>query len=105
MDDDGFEIDATSEMPDGVVLAGAKGLQNQLKTTYKEQFIRCFAEKLLTYALGRGLQYYDRCSVEQILKQASENNYRISDFVFAIAQSETFLKRSGKLGIQSGKPK
>ncbi len=96
MEDEGFKIDATSEMPDGTVLAGANGLQDKLRTTYKNEFVRCFAEKLLVYALGRGLQYYDRCTVKRIVKYASENDYRVSSFVVAIAQSETFLKRSGK---------
>ena len=100
--DDGFDIDATSEMPDGTLLDGAIGLQKQLQSKYKDQFIRCFTEKLLTYALGRGLQYYDRCTVQQIIERASKQDYRISEFIFAIAQSETFLNRSGNSGLVNG---
>ena len=95
LQDDGFEIDARSELPDGTTLEGATGLQNQLKTTYKAKFVRCFTEKLLTYALGRGLKYFDRCTVDKIMEQAEQQNYRFSAFVQAVAASEPFRKRGG----------
>ena len=95
LNDDGFQIDARSELPDGTTLEGATGLQNQLKTTYKAKFVRCFTEKLLTYALGRGLKYFDRCTVDRIIEQAEKQNYRFSAFVQAIVASEPFRKRGG----------
>ena len=100
--DAGFEIDANSEMPDGVELHGASGLQRQLKTAYRDDFVHCFTEKLLTYALGRGLKYYDRCTVDQVIEHAAKNNYRLSAFIFAIVNSDTFLKRSGKTTLFTG---
>ncbi len=94
--DDGFEIDSVSEMPDGTKLNGAIGLQENLRTTYQARFIRCFTEKLVIYSLGRGLKYYDRCTIARIMELASQDDYRFSAFVHAIANSETFRKRSGQ---------
>jgi hypothetical protein len=97
-----FEIDSVGELPDGTEIHGAVGLQHQLKTRYKSKFIRCFTEKLLIYALGRGLKYYDRCTVERIMEEASRNEYRLSAFVIAVAESETFLKRGAVKKTGSG---
>lgn len=92
--DEGIEIDATGELPDGTMLDGLTGLREHLSTTAKEKFIRCFTEKLLVYALGRGVKYYDRCTVQQIMKQAEQQDYRFSAFIHAVASSETFRRRS-----------
>ncbi len=92
--DEGLQIDAVSELPDGTRLDGAQGLQQQLRTTYRDKFVRCFTEKLLVYALGRGLRYYDRCAVEQIMEQAESQDFRLSAFIHAIVVSETYRKRS-----------
>lgn len=99
--DDGFEIDSNSEMPDGTKLQGAIGLAENLRTTYQAKFIRCFTEKLLIYSLGRGLRYYDRCTIDRIMVAASQNDYRLSAFVTAIANSDTFRKRSGPVQMES----
>ncbi len=99
--DNGFDIDARSELPDGVVLEGAVGLQNVLSTTYQEKVVRCFAEKLLTYAIGRGLRYFDRCAIDKIVARAKAGEYRISEFIKAVAESEPFLHRgTRKIGVQ-----
>ncbi len=101
--DGDLPIDAVGELPDGTVIDGSAGLQQQLKTRYRAKFIRSFTEKLLIYALGRGLKYYDRCTLEQIMKQAADDEYRLSAFVIAVAESETFLKRSASMPAGSGK--
>jgi hypothetical protein len=88
-------IEASSELPDGQVIRGAAGLRELLRTVYQERFVRCFAEKMLTYALGRGLEYYDRPTVNQIVRRAADNDFRFSQFVMGVAESEPFLKRSG----------
>lgn len=100
--DEGFEIDARSELPDGTALDGATGLQRELKTTYKDKFVRCFTEKLLTYALGRGLKYFDRCAVDKIMEQAEQQDYRFSAFVQGVVASEPFRKRGGLKLIGTG---
>lgn len=91
--DDELPIDASSSLPDGTKFSGAEGLQRLVTGKMKDQFIRCFAEKLLIYSLGRGLEFYDECTVDQIIEHAKENDYRLSGFIFAVANSEPFLKR------------
>ncbi|MEM7455824.1 MAG: DUF1592 domain-containing protein [Planctomycetota bacterium] len=92
-EDEGLKVDATGELPDGTVFNGAPGLQDLLTTRMQEKFLRCFAEKLLIYALGRGLEYYDECAIDQILQKAAAEDYRFSAFVIAVTESEPFRKR------------
>ena len=96
LQDDGFDIDAISKLPDGIELNGSQGLQQQITTTYKDQFVRCFTEKLLTYAIGRGIKYFDRCAVDKIIQRAAKADYRISAFILGVADSDPFLKRGSK---------
>ena len=99
MDGD-LPVKAEGMLPDGTVFEGATGLQELVGDKMKEKFLRCFAEKLLIYALGRGLEYYDECSLDKILETAAENDYRISDFVRAICESDPFRKRRGRTIIE-----
>ena len=89
------EIDATGELPDGTKFNGADELQRTVGTKMSDQFVRCLTEKLLIYALGRGLEYFDQCTVDNIISQTKENNYQFSELIIAIASSEPFLKRQG----------
>ena len=59
-------------------------------TSKPEIFAGVFTEKLLTYALGRGVQYYDMLAVRAILRDAAKNNYRFSSIVLGIARSVPF---------------
>ena len=75
----------------------------ELKQILKQDhalFRRSFSEKLLTYALGRGLEYYDRCAVDDICQAVRESDDRFSRLVLAIVASDPFQKRRG----QRGKP-
>ena len=65
-------IDATGKLPDGTTFIGASELQQTVKTKMKDQFVRCLTEKLLIYALGRGLEYFDECTVDKIISQAKK---------------------------------
>lgn len=95
-DKDGeFEIDASGELPGGRKFSGPKELTEILKGN-RQQFVRCLSEKLLTYALGRGLEYYDRPAVNRILRSMEEGGDRFSTLVVAITQSEPFLYRRGQ---------
>lgn len=62
----------------------------------KDPFTRCLAEKMLIYALGRGLEYYDDRAVERIQAEAAKGDYRFSALVLAIVKSDPFLLRRGK---------
>ena len=86
-------IDATGVLPDGSKFEGPAGLTNLLRTTYREDFVRTVTEKLLTYALGRGLEYSDRPAVRVIMKQAARDDYRMSALIAAIEKSVPFQMR------------
>ncbi len=91
-----FKIDSSGELPGGRTFAGASDLMNILAEEQKEAFCRCVAEKLLTYALGRGLGSYDRCAVKNCLTTMKENNYRFSSLVTAIVTSDPFTMREAR---------
>ena len=88
-------IDASGELPDGKKFNGSRELRQILKAQ-PEQFSRALTEKLLTYALGRGLERYDRCVINDIVAATQRNQYRFSVFVTEIVKSDPFQKRNGK---------
>jgi hypothetical protein len=87
-------IDTTAELPDGTTLHGITDLKQVLKDK-KQQFARCLTEKMLTYALGRGLEYYDRPIVEHIVAQLESGGYRSSVLITEVAKSDPFRLRRG----------
>jgi hypothetical protein len=89
-----FDIDATGEFADGTKFTGPEELK-AIVLQRKEEFTRCLTEKLLIYALGRGLEYYDRPTVERIVKALPAGNYKFSVLVGQIVQSDAFRKRRG----------
>jgi hypothetical protein len=88
-----FEIDASGTLPGNLQFEGPKQLMQILAEQKREQFCRCLAKKMLTYALGRGLESFDRCAVDDIMKQLIKNDYRFSGLVRAIVLSEPFRFR------------
>jgi hypothetical protein len=86
------EIDASGELPGGEKFSGPGELK-QILLARKDDFVRCLAEKLLTYALGRGIEYSDRCTVEDIALATQKQDYRFSSLVLAIVESDAFQKR------------
>ncbi|MDZ4689265.1 MAG: DUF1592 domain-containing protein, partial [Planctomycetaceae bacterium] len=93
--DRGQPIDTTGELPDGSKFNGPRELAAVLKGR-QDQFGRSLSEKLLTYALGRGLEYYDRCTVNRIADQMKAGDYRFSALVTAVVKSEAFRMRRGE---------
>ena len=87
-------IDPAGKLPSGESFKGPVELIRILKTRRK-QFSRCLSEKLLTYSLGRGLEYYDRCAVDEILRRLEARQYRFSELVQSIVSSKPFLTRRG----------
>ncbi len=85
-------IDASGVLPDGTKFQGPAELR-QILLSKPGQFVTTVSEKLLTYALGRGLEYYDAPTVRKIVREAGANNYRWSDLILAIAKSEPFQMR------------
>ena len=85
-------IDTTGSLPDGTKFQGPGGLRNLLLSR-RDQFVETFAEKLLTYALGRGLEYYDQPAVRAITRTAAKDDYRVSSVIVAITRSTPFQMR------------
>jgi hypothetical protein len=88
----GEAIDATGALPDGTPFNGPKELRRVLLRE-PDRFIHTLTEKLLTYALGRGVQYYDTPAVREIARRAARSNYRFSDLILGIVQSAPFQMR------------
>jgi hypothetical protein len=95
-DKDGkFEIDASGTLPGGESFAGPRELKEILKAR-SDDFVRCLSDKLLTYGLGRGVEYSDRCTVGDIARAAKENDYKFSSLILAVVHSDAFQKRKAK---------
>ena len=86
----GQPIDARGRLPGGRAFDGPAELKKALLARPRA-FARCLAEKLLTYALGRGLERADRRAVDGIVLELERNDYRFSALVLAIVGSEPFL--------------
>lgn len=92
-DDGGGVIDASGVLPSGESFDGPAELRKVLLTTKRDQLVRCIAQKLLTYALGRGLEYYDECAIDEIVEKSAKDNYSFSSMLLAIIESEPFQRR------------
>jgi hypothetical protein len=91
--DGNFDIDSSGTLPDGRSFAGAKGLKETLHGQ-ADAFAMNFAEKLMTYALGRGLERADRRVVGEITSAAAAHGYTFSSFVYGIINSRPFQMRA-----------
>ena len=90
--DAGASVDSSGKLPSGESFRGPGELKGILKA-HKNEFARCLTEKMLTYALGRRMEEYDYCAVEQIVKSLESNRYRFTALVFGIVKSDPFQKR------------
>jgi hypothetical protein len=88
----GALIDASGELPDGTEINGPDDLREALMRR-PDQFVQTFTEGLLTYALGRAVEYYDMPTVRKIVRDGAGENYRFSTLVWSIVESEQFRKR------------
>ena len=84
-------IDNTGELPDGTKFQGPAQLR-KLLISKPEQFATTAAEELLTYAIGRGLEYYDEPVIRKIRREAGPD-YRWSSMILGVIESETFQMR------------
>ena len=90
--DAGAPIDATGELADGTKVDGVVTLRKALLSR-PEIFVGTMTEKLLTYALGRGLDYHDMPAVRAILRDAAAQNYRFSALIRGVVHSTPFQMR------------
>jgi hypothetical protein len=100
-EDSGQPIDASGKFVDGTKLDGPASLR-ALLMSYSDQYVRNVTEKLLTYALGRGVEPQDMPLVRKITKDSARTNYRFSSIVAGIVTSNPFQKN---MKIADGAPK
>jgi hypothetical protein len=86
------KVDASGGLPDGQAFSGATGLEEGLLKR-PDLFARTLTEKMLTYALGRGVEHFDGPAIRGIVDQAAPNNFRLSDLIIGIAKSTPFTHR------------
>ena len=91
----GYKIDPSGQVYDGTKVNGAVALRNAL-VSRSDMFIRGLTVKLLTYALGRGVDYYDMPVVRVIDRDAAKSNYRMSQVVMGIVKSMPFQMRKAE---------
>jgi hypothetical protein len=91
----GEPIDSSGVLPDGTAFDGPAGLREVLLSK-REMFVDTFTERLLTYALGRGVEEYDRPVIRKIVGAAAADDYRWSSIILGIVNSAPFqMRRSG----------
>jgi hypothetical protein len=97
----GTDIDASGAMPDGTAFEGPSDLR-ELLVRNPEQFATVVTEKLLTYALGRGVEYYDGPAVRQITRGAAADEYGLAALVAGVVNSTPFQMRMSKDQSETG---
>jgi hypothetical protein len=103
----GQPIDASGSLVTGEEFKDVREVKKVLATKYRESFYRCLTEKMLIYALGRGLEYYDTETVDRIVDRLSRENGRFSVLLSGIVESAPFQKRRNpeyKDNLQQIKP-
>ena len=88
----GVPVDASGALPDGTTFDGLPGLRDLLLGR-QDEFVTTVAEKLLTYALGRGIEHYDRPAIRAIVRDAAADGHRWSSLVLGVARSLPFQMR------------
>lgn len=89
-----FDIDADGTFPNGTSFSGPTGLKDVLLAK-KREFCRCLTEKMMTFALGRGLEPADRPTIERVVDQLESQDYKVSVLVAGIVTSDAFRQRRG----------
>ncbi|RPH51986.1 MAG: DUF1592 domain-containing protein, partial [Planctomycetota bacterium] len=90
-----FDIDSSGTLPDGSTIKGVPDLKKAVMAK-KDQFARCMIEKMMIYALGRGIEPYDDRAIDKAMGTLSKDKYKFSSLVIEIAKSDPFRLRRGK---------
>jgi hypothetical protein len=93
--DGDFPIDPAGVLPGGQSFKGPKELK-QILMGKKDLFSRALTEKMLTYGIGRGTEYYDKPAIDQIVASLAKNDFRLSHLMVEITKSDPFRMRRGK---------
>jgi hypothetical protein len=97
----GQPVDATGGLPDGSEFVGVTGLEQALLAR-PELFVQTMTEKLLIFALGRGVEYYDAPAIRRIVNQARRDDYHFSSLILGIVNSEPFQERMAEKDAEAG---
>jgi hypothetical protein len=89
-------IDTMGQLPDGTTIKGPDDLLKALVERPDHQFMQAFTENLMTYALGRSLEYHDMPTVRRIVREAAADNYRFRSIVLGVISSDAFRKREAE---------
>jgi hypothetical protein len=101
----GQPVDATGRLVTGEPFKDVRELKRVLAANHRAEFYRCLTEKLLTYALGRGLEYYDVETVDRIVERMERENGRFSALLAGVIESAPFQQRRAAPPIEeSGRP-
>jgi hypothetical protein len=93
--EEGLTIDASGGLPDGSRFSDVDGLETALLRR-PELFVGAFAEKLLTYASGRGVEYYDAPAIRRIVRESRAQKFRMSSIVLGVVKSQPFQMRQSR---------
>ncbi|MSU59216.1 MAG: DUF1592 domain-containing protein [Pedosphaera sp.] len=88
-------VDASGTLVSGESFRGAAELSRLLAQNKRDNFLRCLSEKMLTFALGRGLEYYDRVATDRIVKQLKSGEARLGSLVLEVVNSAPFQMQRG----------
>lgn len=102
-EDNGQEIDASGKLITGELFGSAKELSRILATERSSDFHRALAEKLLTYAVGRGIEYFDAPTIDKIVHDAEADGGTLKQILYGVVESAPFQKRRGDGGYSVGK--
>jgi hypothetical protein len=101
--ENGAPLDTRGELYDGTPVSTPAELQAALLKR-PIPLVRTFTENLLTYALGRHLQYYDQPTVREIAREAEADGYRVSSFILGVVKSDAFQMRRAEVASGDGEP-
>jgi mono/diheme cytochrome c family protein len=95
-DNDGQPVDASGAAPGGTEFKGIDGLENALMA-HPELFVTALTENLMTFALGRGVEYHDGPSIRKIVRDAEKDKYRFSSLILGVVKSVPFQMRRAEI--------
>ncbi len=100
----GQAIDASGQLVTGETFHDVRDLKRILKDNHRSDFYRCLSEKVLTYAIGRGLEYYDVEAVDRIVERMQRSDGRFSELLAGGIESTPFQERRNRAAPPDAKP-
>ena len=101
-EDKGQPIETSGQLMTGETFGNARELSEILATARKEDFHRALAEKIMTYAVGRGIEYFDAPTIDKIVSDAEKNGGTLREILYGVIESAPFQKRRGDGGFTAG---